>query len=475
MRALSIMWSREVRRLALPVPRLAWPGSLEAKSPACVPAATARRFWRDEATVFAAAFGIRSLFALATSGSYDPDEFVFLALSRAYVHGAAPYHDFMFFHPPGALVFFGALQPLISVWWPAGRGAMIIIDSITAVIVWRIGCMVFGRRQGAAAGIIYALSPIALLASVRIGQDPIITFLGIAGVLILLSFPSRSSAILAGLCVGVALWFKYPALLFLPVYFLVSPRRFALVLAAAIAGFAALMMPFAGHWHQLYDQSIYWQFVQRGHNGVGARALAVVAFWLLLNPLAAFALLRSPSRRPAWLTLGFSTGALFVLASQIYYHYFVPIVPFAALLGAPILVTLFGRFARLTVGVAVAGFVIWAAALNVAGTRSGLGSLSLADTSTTVKVLDRVTAPGDPVLSDQFEYAYLAHRHSGARLLGYASCDKRGISGAIPFPYRGHCQHRWQSYLPCRVSPEPHAAGLPACFSGPGDDLAAEG
>jgi len=152
-------------------------------------------------------------------------------------------------------------RQLIGWWWPSARMVVVLIDSITALLVWRIGTLLYGRRGALAAGLLYAASPIALLAAVRVGQDSLITALGLAGLLLLLSVRSSAGAALAGVCLGLAIWFKYPALLFLPVYLLAAPRRALVVIAAAVMTDIVVFAPFA---HQLYPlavQSVGWQLL----------------------------------------------------------------------------------------------------------------------------------------------------------------------------------------------------------------------
>src|SRR5690348_12893218 len=93
--------------------------------------------------VFALALCLRLVFGLLIYDTYDYDEFVLLLLARDFAHGSVPYTGFMFFHPPGALVLLRGLEPLITMWWPAARFAMETVDSITAALVWWIGCRVF--------------------------------------------------------------------------------------------------------------------------------------------------------------------------------------------------------------------------------------------------------------------------------------------------------------------------------------------
>ena len=71
--------------------------------------------------VFLAALSLRLLFGRLVGDTYDYDEFVLLLLARDFAHGAVPYRDFMFFHPPGVLVILSVLHPLVSLWWPIAR------------------------------------------------------------------------------------------------------------------------------------------------------------------------------------------------------------------------------------------------------------------------------------------------------------------------------------------------------------------
>ncbi|HLJ67656.1 MAG TPA: glycosyltransferase family 39 protein [Chloroflexota bacterium] len=370
------------------------------------------RLWSHRRTalvILGWALLLRLAFAALTANTYDPDEFVILTLSRGMAHGAVPYRSFLFFHPPGVLVLFGQLQSLVNLWWPSGRIMLMLIDSITAVMVWRIGRILYSDRVAFAAGMLYGASPIPLLAAVHIGQDSLITALGVAGLLCLLLRRSLPGAILAGALLGLAIWIKYPALVFLPVYVMAAPRRSPAVLLGAAATLVGLLVPLAHEFRNLYAESVTWQMVQRVHAAPPLRLAAVISFWLVLNPLAAYAILRR-RRAPLWLLVGFAMGGVFIFAAEAYYHYFAPIAPFAALLAAPLLVTAFRRRPRTTLLVGAAVLGLWAAAANIGPAQAGLGLLPLSGVQPAIRVLDNQTARGQRVLADEFEYAYLAHR-----------------------------------------------------------------
>lgn len=370
------------------------------------------RRYRDALLVLSFALGLRLLVAALTSGTYDYDEFVILLLSRDYAHGAVPYASFMFFHPPGALVVFRAIEPLTALWWPLARLFLIGVDTATALLVWYTGRRLYGPAGGLAAGLLYAASPLALVSAVRVGQDPLITALGMAGISLLVADHSHRAAVLAGACLALATWIKYPAILFVPVYLLLAPRRFVTcMLSAAVVG-AGLMVPFLPTIHSLLSDTVTFQKT-RWIMAPDQRVQTILLYWLLANVLAVVALFRTGA--PGWLRLGFLMGGAFAFTSQVYYHYFVPIVPFAALLAAPMVARWPSGLKRglLVAGVAAAG--VWGELIA----QGGLSPLYVtaarfADIRPAIQVLVRDTRPGDSVLADRFEYAYLAGRRSTA-------------------------------------------------------------
>lgn len=358
-------------------------------------------------TVFVLALAFRLLFGWLISDTYDYDEFVLLLLARDFAHGDLPYRDFMFFHPPGALVLLRAIEPLTSIWWPVARIATSAADSATATLVFFIGFRVFDKRAGFAAGLVYAASPLALISGVRVGQDPLITALGTLAMALLVVGPQRRWAVAAGACLGIAVWIKYPALYFLPVCLLISPRRFPLVVLAGVFSVAALLLPFGGQAHALYAQTVAFQHT-RWTMALNQRLGTTLLFWIALNALALPALVR---RVPAWLSIGFALGGLFIFTPQVYYHYFVPVVPVAALLAGRTL-TRSRSSRRPLAAAATLVSVLLAAAIIDLGGHSPLyvTAARLSDIAPTVHLLDHRSTSGESILADRFEYAYLAHR-----------------------------------------------------------------
>lgn len=386
--------------------------------------------YRDLLIVLACAVGFRLAFAALTSNTYDYDEFVLLLLSRDYAHGAVPYRDFMFFHPPGALVPLRLAQPLISIWWPAARLLTLMVDTATAALVWRIGTLLYDRKTALAAGILYGLSPLALISAVRVGQDPLLTALGMAGLVVLLSTQSQKGACAAGVCLGLAIWIKYPAAIFLPVYLFASPRRALSSLLGVCVGAGAAFAPFLAQAHQMYAQTVTFQRT-RWTMDLGQRLETAGLYWLLVNVFAVVGILRGlftarpgllearslrgrvweRGRPPVWLLAGFGLGGLFLLSSQVYYHYFVPIVPFAAVLGAPVAIRLAQVAPRLVTLAAIAVVGGWAATIDLAGASPlFVTAAHLSDIRPTIELIDRRTRADGRVLADRYEYAYLAQR-----------------------------------------------------------------
>jgi hypothetical protein len=354
-----------------------------------------------------------------TADTFDADEFAFLSLSHSFASGAVPYRDFVFPHPPGILVILRVIQPLITLWWPVARILMLMADSLTALLTWRIALALYGRRGALAAGLLYGASPVALVSGVRVGQDSLMTTLGIAGLALLVtsasasrsSTPSWASSAAAGVCLGLAIWMKYPALLFLPIYALATRNR-ARAAAMAISTLLVsivLFAPFIASTHEFFQQTILWQR-DRPPLDLSLRLARLAALWLLPGVLAIAALF--VRRYPAWLVMGFGMGAAFMLAPQLYYHYFVPTGPFAALLAAPLLVSHSRRVTTGLVSIGAVSTLAWALTVNFGNftVRQYVSAAHFSRIRPVVQLLDQVTAPMSYVLTDRFEYAFLARR-----------------------------------------------------------------
>jgi hypothetical protein len=139
------------------------------------------------------------------------------------------------------------------------------------------------------------------------------------------------------------------------------------------------------------------------------RVLTWLLYWVGVSPLALIGAARV--RRPPWLLAGFALGILFLLAPQTYYHYFVPIVPFGALLSAPVLAR-FNKFGPRTVAAGgIALSVIWSSIIDLGGPSPlFVTAAHLSDLQPAVQRVEGFTPAGSPILADRFEYAYLSER-----------------------------------------------------------------
>jgi Dolichyl-phosphate-mannose-protein mannosyltransferase len=365
---------------------------------------------RDFMAVLGFALALRVLFLLLTADTYDYDEFVLLTLARDWAHGAMPYRDFMFFHPPGALAVLRLIEPATAVWWPAARLLSILIDVSTACIVFKLGTLLWDRRGALASGLIYSLSPLAMVSAVRVGQDPMITMLGMGGLLALLSGRTWRWAIVAGVCLGAGVWIKYPALYFVPIYVLAAPRLAIVVLPAAMASLIACGVPFSGNLQAVWDQTVVFQRTRYLMEG-STRLWTTLFWWLGINPLAVVGIFRRLA--PLWLTAAFLLGGLFGFNSQVYYHYFVPVVPFACLLAGPIVARLRRRAAAALAAIGVALAIVWGMALDNAGEAPlFVTAAHLSRVAPVVTLLRNDTPAGSTILADRYEYAYLSNRQA---------------------------------------------------------------
>jgi hypothetical protein len=178
-------------------------------------------------------------------------------------------------------------------------------------------------------------------------------------------------------------------------------------LAGLAAGLLVLLLPFHAELQALYHQTVDFQRT-RWKMPFNVRMETAALWWLLISP---FAVLSLRSSRPLWLKVGFLTGAVFLLASQVYYHYYVPVLPFASILGAPLVQRIIQIPGRVAVGAALLVCLAWAVTVDMGGPSPlYVTAAHLSDVRPTVRILDARTTQGEAVLADRFEYQYLAHR-----------------------------------------------------------------
>jgi hypothetical protein len=126
--------------------------------------------------------------------------------------------------------------------------------------------------------------------------------------------------------------------------------------------------------------------------------------------------------------MGFATGGAFAFTSSTYAHYFVPLAPYAALLGAPAAAHLV-RVPRLVVALACLGVAaLLAAAIETGGLQPLFETDRFSAIRPIIQLVDASTSPTTLVLSNRPEFWYLARRPPA---LPYFWDDSRSV--AAPF------------------------------------------
>jgi hypothetical protein len=173
-----------------------------------------------------------------------------------------------------------------------------------------------------------------------------------------------------------------------------------------------LFSPFLAEARQLYSDSVTWQLFQRYRTPLPTRLETTAIFWLAISPFAVVAVLMR--RAPLWLSLGFATGCVFIYTSSAYPPYFVPVAPYAALLGAPVAARVARLPRRVLAGASLTLVSLWSTIVLMPASRQFIPASTFSEIRPIVQIIDRATPPGTPILANRFEYAYLAHRPSVA-------------------------------------------------------------
>jgi 4-amino-4-deoxy-L-arabinose transferase-like glycosyltransferase len=274
----------------------------------------------------------------------DYDEGVYVAAARAIAHGATPYRDFVFPHPPAVPL---ALSHLVTLGSPSfglglARVSMALLGGLSACMLSRVVRSQLGLAAGYAAGLTYAIYPAAANSERGVFLEPVLNFLAIASLgLWVLSLGAKrlngsTQCLLAGLLAGIAITTKLWGALFLLACLMFPPRELrwprAYLLSGTVLASVALVTPFAlaaGPSH-LFQQVVSFQ-LERPPDGEGS-ALARLGEMLAAEPRPASLLLSAiavcgalslawqPNRlvkiAAAWIGL---TAAAF-LVSRAYWH-----------------------------------------------------------------------------------------------------------------------------------------------------------
>lgn len=379
-------------------------------------------------------------------GRYDDG--VHFAAALALVHGSVPYRDVLLLQPPGLVVLlapFALLAGLVgdAHAFEAARVAFALLGVVNAGLVWAVlRRLVPGPTGALCGGLLFALSGPA----VYVEQSTLLEVPGTTAVLLALLLivgPATRApglavvaGLVAGLGVGVKVWYAVPALVLLG-----GARGLRLpFLAGATAGVVALHLPFF-----LLAPDRMWQEVvaaQLGRPRSGAdlvvrfdamlgldasRAGLGAALLVALGVLAALSLLGRGAGLPVGIAA--SSVALLLATPSFFQHY-------AALSAAPLALVAgagLGRAAALAGprgrGALVAATAVLALVVNLpalveptgrplpaglAGATVRLGPCLVADDPTVLVLLDRMSADlghGCPVQVDPTGAAYVLRPH----------------------------------------------------------------
>jgi hypothetical protein len=372
------------------------------------------------AAIFVAALMLAGVFAFVTRATFDYDEFVVLMLGKAIAHGATPYRDFTFFHPPGIILVLALINPLIQHSWLWGRMPSLVLDAGTCSLVYLIGYRLY-RSQALAivAGLSCASSPIMLITGTRIFQDDYVAFFGLLAIYLLLISPSKKFAVLAGVSLGIAFMFKYPAVLVAPACLMLAGRRRSpYFVGAAIVTVVVLLIPLIPELPKFVSDTIGFQ-TGRAAQPLTTKILGVVLFLIVLQPLGFFGLFTKP--RHPWLIVAYLSAFLYLLTPQVYYHYMVAFVPFASILGAAYLGSLPKLNPRALVPAALAGCAavtaLWTVLVYWGASYGGQATLHmtlalLSSEQPMISYVKTIVPPNGSVLDDRPEVVFVANRNN---------------------------------------------------------------
>jgi len=209
--------------------------------------------------IFVLAFAARLVPVLCSAGlsSYGRyDDGVYYTAADALSFGRVPYRDFILLHPPGLVLLllpFTLLGRLTSdpTGLAAARVAFMVLGAVSAVLVFRV-VRRWGWAQGAIAGLIYALSFVAIYNEQSTLLEPPATVLTLVAILVLYRRTvsnTRAMEIIAGAALGLActmkIWYAGIFVGLLIVVLLRRELRAALRIAGAgILAAAAVIGPF---------------------------------------------------------------------------------------------------------------------------------------------------------------------------------------------------------------------------------------
>lgn len=386
------------------------------------------RYAAGVAAMLALALALRA--PLLGGGQIDYDEGVYWQSLRALASGHPLFTSVYSSQPPA---FMALLMPLYLALGPsivAARATVLILALAGIVAVYRTSARLGDPRTGLLAAAILAADPLFLRQSVTLQADgPCVDGALIAVALAVEARRARRGgawlAGAAGAVLAIALLTKLLALAVVPalaVALTAAPaadRRTALRLlgAAALGGVlatAALLLPFAGAWPEMWRQAVGFHLGARalplgGIEGeTRLRELPVLALGLAGFGVAAR---RAPPLAAVGAAWALSAAILLFVQRPMWSHHAVVLVAPMAMLGG-------GVGLRLESTAAAAAAAVLLLAASIAGAL-WVRTLQVPESAVqpTVTALRTATAPGDLVVTDDQYAAALADRSTPPELV----------------------------------------------------------
>jgi hypothetical protein len=367
--------------------------------------------------------------SLLGSGQFDYDEGVYWQSLRALASGHRIFSSVFSSQPPAFLLL---LQPP----WSALGGTIgaarlvmlgwgILAVASGAVIGWRL----LGRGGALFLAGLLAADPLMIRQSVVLqaeGPAIALSLLGLALTSVAVTdgrpqvFKVAAAAAGAALVLGILTKLSgvaaLPAVATLVFLHPQALRRSSWIAAGAVAAGAALLIPLQQAWQPMWDQAVTLHIASRSldlgqltDSGVTGAALRESPLLALAAAGAVIGLRRY--RVPVLVGMSWMAGAVaaILLTHPLWPRHLVALVPGAAMLGATALITMADRLrGRLRgesmLAAATAVYLVAMTALGLATLQPGPAPAS------TVAALQRDTAPGAPVLTDEQFIAAAAGR-----------------------------------------------------------------
>ncbi|RKG95221.1 DUF2029 domain-containing protein, partial [Corallococcus sp. CA047B] len=181
----------------------------------------------------------------------DYDEGVYFSAAALLLRGDLPYRDFIFVHPPGALLLWapGAALTLgfdAATAYGVTRFAAAAVGALCAFLAGRIAWRAWGPLAGCVAALAYAAYPEAITVERGTFLEPLLNVLclGFANLWLTSDTPSRARRIFAGVLIGLAVSVKLPGGLWLVAALLARPWKESWrdVLTLALIAFATFVV-----------------------------------------------------------------------------------------------------------------------------------------------------------------------------------------------------------------------------------------